>query len=136
MGFYEQLRGLMCQNRGLLNTREQSKGGGLNMNCDGSRDPSGSTETPRTLVAPRTSRACPLVCSRRCWRCDHIRSKLASIFQSSFAALSPVRGLYIAMERHHPCVRCLSCPLRAQVLNCLVSNVKRGHQYHAVIKLG
>ena len=27
MGFYEQLRGLMCQNRGLLNKREQSKGG-------------------------------------------------------------------------------------------------------------
>ena len=27
MGFYEQLRGLMCQNRGLLNTREQSNRG-------------------------------------------------------------------------------------------------------------
>ncbi len=29
MGFYEQLRGLMCQNRGLLNTREQSNGGNI-----------------------------------------------------------------------------------------------------------
>lgn len=28
MGFYEQLRGLMCQNRGLLNAREQSNTGG------------------------------------------------------------------------------------------------------------
>ena len=28
MGFYEQLRGLMCQNRGLLNTREQRNNGG------------------------------------------------------------------------------------------------------------